>query len=320
MNEHLNISVVIPAKNEEQFLMLCLDSIKKAFSCNDNYEIIVVDNNSKDKTCEIAKNYDCKVIQNQKSGAGATRNAGASLAKGEFIAFVDADCVINKKWFQFTKEHFQDVRVVAVGTKISPNFDNATWVENAVFSLNNRRGVVVSEKAIKVRWLGTSNMLVRKTAFDKVKGFKEYLITCEDYDFCERLSEIGDILLDKRINTVHLREETTLKELFCRELWRGQDSLRHWMNSEHKLHEAPSIFIPGFFLFFIFLGLVAILLNFKFGVTLWCFALICPVLMVLRSKKVLSNPLLFMQCLLVSSTYLLSRGVALIKDVIVGIK
>lgn len=315
-NQRIDISIVIPAKNEGNYLKLCLDSIIKALGNNNTYEIIIVDNKSEDNSVEIAKKYNCKIIQNKKEGVGSSRNAGASIAKGEFIAFIDGDCILDEKWFQFTKEHFYHQRIAAVGTKICPNFNTATWVEETIFHLNNRRGVALSEEMVKVKWIGTSNMLVRKEDFDKIGGFNEDLITCEDYDLCTRLAEFGDIVLDKRIFTIHLRESKNLKELFKRELWRGQYSLRVWIKNNFKFYEASSILLPGFFLLCIVLGIITIPINFELSIFFGLFAFICPLMIVIRSKEARVNPLLFMRSLVISSTYLLARSISLLQELL----
>ena len=86
----MKLSIVIPAKNEEKYLPKLLASVKKQ-SFKD-YEIIVADNNSKDKTKEIAKSYGCKIVKGGLPGKG--RNAGAKIAKGEIILFLDADVIL----------------------------------------------------------------------------------------------------------------------------------------------------------------------------------------------------------------------------------
>ncbi len=310
----IDISIVIPAKNEEEFLKLCIENIIKAVS-KYKFEIIVVDNESDDNTSKIAEIYGCRVVQNEKRGAASSRNIGASIAEGEFVAFIDADCIIEEKWFEYTKEHFQNQKVVAVGTKASINFNNATWVERTVFYLNNRKSSNISKKAAKVRWIGTSNMLIKKIYFDEVGGFNEDFITCEDYNLCERLSQLGDIIMDRRILTMHLRESKTLKELYGRELWRGQDNLKNWKNCGYKLHESLSVLVPGIFLICIILGVLStILFDYKNSIIFFLLMLSCPLLMVvLRSPKAFLNPVLLIQCIAVSISYLLGRGIAIVR-------
>jgi glycosyltransferase involved in cell wall biosynthesis len=90
------ISVIIPAFNEEKFLGNCLFSLKNQ-DFND-FEIIVVDNNSRDKTSKIAKKFGVKLVSEKNQGAALARNRGAKEAKGEILAFTDADTILPKNW------------------------------------------------------------------------------------------------------------------------------------------------------------------------------------------------------------------------------
>jgi glycosyltransferase involved in cell wall biosynthesis len=92
------ISVVIPAYNEEQNISICLESLCRQILPRDQYEIIVVDGGSKDRTRETAARYaDMVFIQTSKRVGGA-RNDGALKAKGEILATTDADCIIPEDW------------------------------------------------------------------------------------------------------------------------------------------------------------------------------------------------------------------------------
>lgn len=95
----VKISVVIPAYNEEKKISSCIKSVLDQ-SYNE-YEIIVVDNNSSDKTKEIIhgfKNKKLKYIFEKNRGRGAARNAGINNSTGEIIAMIDCDCVAPKDW------------------------------------------------------------------------------------------------------------------------------------------------------------------------------------------------------------------------------
>jgi glycosyltransferase involved in cell wall biosynthesis len=95
MSKHkLKVSVVICAFNEEKFIAKTLESvIKQSYK---NYEIIVVDNNSKDKTALIASKYTLKVIKEQKQGLSFARNAGFNQADGDILVKLDSDTVLEK--------------------------------------------------------------------------------------------------------------------------------------------------------------------------------------------------------------------------------
>ena len=90
------ISIIIPTLNEEKYLPLLLASIKnQAFK---EYEIILADAGSKDRTVEIAKQYGCRIIPGGSPSKG--RNEGAKVAKGELLFFIDADAVLPPKFFE----------------------------------------------------------------------------------------------------------------------------------------------------------------------------------------------------------------------------
>ena len=113
----MNVSFIVPAKDEERFIAECISSIKKQRSSNEsdsNHIITVVDNQSKDRTANIAKKLGVNVIHQPLSNAGTTRNTGANLATSHFLAFVDADCTLPANWLERCLSHFEDQSVVVV--------------------------------------------------------------------------------------------------------------------------------------------------------------------------------------------------------------
>ena len=93
----MKLSVVIITKNEEKYLPWLLESIKSQ-KVNFDYEIIVSDANSTDKTRQIAKNFWCKIVDGWLPSKW--RNEGAKVVKGEWILFLDADVIIPENALQ----------------------------------------------------------------------------------------------------------------------------------------------------------------------------------------------------------------------------
>lgn len=103
----VNVSVVIPALNEEHTLPVCLDAL--AAQTQPPYEVIVVDNGSTDKTADIARSYPfVRLIEEPKRGRVYARNAGFMAARGAIIARIDADAIVPSDWVAHIATYFMD--------------------------------------------------------------------------------------------------------------------------------------------------------------------------------------------------------------------
>ena len=97
----MKLSIIIPAYNVEKYIARCLDSLVNQDLPESDYEILVVNDGSKDKSVEIARTYakkysNLKVITQINGGVGSARNKGISLSKGKYIYFIDPDDYIAK--------------------------------------------------------------------------------------------------------------------------------------------------------------------------------------------------------------------------------
>ncbi|MCJ7768188.1 glycosyltransferase family 2 protein [Candidatus Bathyarchaeota archaeon] len=108
------VSVVIPAHNEENQITKCLESV--VGTGYQNLEIIVIDDNSTDGTAEVASRYATQVItRRSRGGIAAARNNGLQVVRGEIVAFVDADCVVDESWLHMLLSHYRDSKIAGVG-------------------------------------------------------------------------------------------------------------------------------------------------------------------------------------------------------------
>ena len=82
-------SIIIPAYNMEKYIKKTLDSVKK--QTFKDYEVIVIDDGSTDKTVEVAKKFDVKVIEHKHAGLSVVRNAAIKEAKGDYLVLLDSD-------------------------------------------------------------------------------------------------------------------------------------------------------------------------------------------------------------------------------------
>jgi glycosyltransferase involved in cell wall biosynthesis len=103
----LKLSLIIPTFNEERHIEACLKAI--AMQTVKPFEVIVVDNNSTDKTLEIAEKYDfVSVIKESKQGRGYARTAGFNGARGDILARIDADSRIHIDWVERVQKRFNE--------------------------------------------------------------------------------------------------------------------------------------------------------------------------------------------------------------------
>ncbi len=193
----MKISVVIPAYNEEKTISRCLDSIVNQLEKPD--EIIVVDNNSLDKTAKIAEKYpNVKIIKEKRQGIAHARNAGFNKATGDILARCDADSIIPKNWLKQIKKDFEsDGQTIAV----TPDFHlfDMAIVKNSL--LPAKIFFTISKLIIKMPSLIGPAMAIRKSAWEKVKNdvcVKDADVH-EDIDLTIHLSKFGKIYLDHQI-------------------------------------------------------------------------------------------------------------------------
>ncbi|MEK7615013.1 MAG: glycosyltransferase [Patescibacteria group bacterium] len=177
------LTIVIPTKNEEVFLPVLLESIRK--QTVQPKEIIVADAHSTDKTRQIAKSFGAKVIDGGLPGVG--RNKGAAVAKTELILFLDADVELRDP--QFLEK--------AIGEVLERKIDLATC---EVFPLSDAFVDHFLHKAYNVYARAWGSlfphapgfcMFVRKDKHDKLKGFDETITFCEDMDYAQRMRKHG---------------------------------------------------------------------------------------------------------------------------------
>ncbi len=108
----MKVSVVIPAYNEEKRLASCLKSVFNQTVAP--YEVVVVDNNSTDRTAEIAEKMGARVVKENIQGLIFARNRGFDEAKGDIIARTDADTTVPNTWIEKISKHFTEEPIDAL--------------------------------------------------------------------------------------------------------------------------------------------------------------------------------------------------------------
>lgn len=174
-------SIIIPTYNEEEYLPVLLDSIKEQDFTD--YEIIVADANSEDKTREIAEEYGCIVVDGGLPAVG--RNNGAKVAKGELLLFLDSD-------LQLTEDYLGNVlyefRMERLGIAITQMLPMSNRVEDKLFH-DFANYFMIGIENIKPHGAGCYGIIAKKSLHDECGGFDESLTFGEDTDYIERLAK-----------------------------------------------------------------------------------------------------------------------------------
>src|SRR3989344_4403803 len=218
----MKASVIIPAYNEEKTIGKTLESLREQKFRD--FEIIVVDDGSKDGTAEIAKKNGAKVIKQKNAGPAAARNNGAESAKGEIIIFIDADCVADERWLEHMLKPFSDKDVAGVQGAYKSDQKSlvARFTQLDIEDRYNR----LDRKADSLDWIGSYSAAYRKKIFIELGGFDKDFPTGpgEDPEFSFKVSRKGYKLVFKRNAIVyHFHETSLLKYLrtkFYRAYWR----------------------------------------------------------------------------------------------------
>lgn len=238
MNSNLDFSVIIPAKNEELHLGNCLASIFSIAYNRNRYEVLVIDNGSHDRTVEIATAMGATVFKQPGLTISGLRNFGASQAKGKVLAFLDADCTVDREWLSAAAQYLESLDIAAFGSAPLPP-PQATWVQATWVYIRARNKITED-----VSWLESMNMFIPRHIFVAVGGFDDTLITCEDYELSQRLLHQGRIVSDQRIRAVHYGEADTVARFFRKERWRATSNYQGLRTRWKNTSEWPSLILP----------------------------------------------------------------------------
>ncbi len=182
--EKIFISVVVPAYNEEKNIGRCLTSLKKQNFPQKNYEIIVVNNASTDRTEQVAQKKGVKVIFEPKKGISSALKRGFETARADLIALIDADTVAPKEWLANIYRAFEnDKDVVLVGSRavLRPILPLALVAQ---FAIN-----FIGSSILKL--FPAYAMSFRKNAYQKAGGINTKIDFNGDTDLCLRLKKYG---------------------------------------------------------------------------------------------------------------------------------
>jgi len=206
------ISVVMPNLNSASTIGKALEA---AFASRyRNFEVVVVDDGSDDNSIEIIEKYPCRLIElNGHHGTSKARNTGALKSKGDYIFFIDSDCLLKEDTFSIVNRTINslDDNVVIGGTYSCEPYDRGFF--------NKFQAVFVNY--FETRWpdrpdyIAAHAMIIKREAFIKSGGFPErFMPIIEDVEFSHRLKRQGyRLIINPEIEVRHIFNFNLLKSM-----------------------------------------------------------------------------------------------------------
>lgn len=209
-------SVIIVNYNTKNLLKNCLNSIFEKINNND-FEIIIVDNNSQDGSIEMLKNNfisKIKLIENKENfGFGTANNIGANIAKGDYLFFLNSDIVVKKNILKNIEKVLKNKNIGAISPRlVLQNMENQEHAYGDFPLLLNlffgklKRKAKDEKNIIYTDWISGAALVIRRNIFKSIGGFDEnFFMYFEDIDLCKRVKKEGYIIaVCKDILIVHL--------------------------------------------------------------------------------------------------------------------
>lgn len=173
----IDISVLIPAYNEEKYIARCLRSLKAQYTPNCKFELLVQDDCSTDSTSELCKNFATAISYEKNStnlGLPATLNRALQRSKGQFVVRVDADDYVNCHYLNFLK----------IAAETNPDCDAVSCDYQTVDENEN----IISRQQFISAPIGCAT-LFKKSVFDNIGNYNEFFRANEDKEFYARFKK-----------------------------------------------------------------------------------------------------------------------------------
>src|SRR3954453_3181663 len=183
------VSVVVCSYNAERTMEACLASLE-ALDYPD-YEVIVVNDGSTDRTLEIAERFPfCRIISQPNKGLSVARNVGAEAASGEIVAYTDSDCVADPDWLTYLVAKMETSNLAACGGPNFPPPEDSLVPAAVAVSPGGPTHVLISDEIAE--HIAGCNMAFRRDALLALGGFDPvYRAAGDDVDICWRFQDAG---------------------------------------------------------------------------------------------------------------------------------
>lgn len=213
----MDIAFILPTLNEEEHIGGVLDAVREHAGGALNYELIVVDNGSSDRTVEIAERKGALCVHKPGYTISVLRNLGVSSSSADVLVFLDADVYLGEGWGE---------RIGAIIARLHREPDIITGSIYGISKENNwieRIWFAPRTTSKQIGYINGGHLIIHRSLFLKVGGFAPELETGEDCEFCFRAKRAGArIENDPDLKVIHAGYPKSIRRFFARERWHGK--------------------------------------------------------------------------------------------------
>ncbi len=231
----MDVSVIVPAYNAEKTIQTTLSSLLDQ-SFKGMYEIIIVNDGSKDKTVGIVKNIikknpNIRIINQINRGPAAARNAGSKAANGKILLFTDSDCIPEKNWIEEMISPFKNSEIVGVQGRYKIFNKDSLIARFVQYEIEERYQRM--EKQKNIDFIGSYSAAYKGETFLKFGGFDEQFkkASGEDPEISYRMADAGLKMVFAPHAIVLHHHQDTLKKYLKMKYGRG-----YWGHLLYKKH------------------------------------------------------------------------------------
>jgi GT2 family glycosyltransferase len=212
-------SIIVPVFNALAYLEHTATALRDLVDTTPDAELIFVDNGSTDGSWEKVKSLECentKTIRKPDVNVGEVRNAGALMAAGSVLVFVDADCLVDSDYLESIRAAMEQSGAAAVGAYYSMSPD-PNWLERSWHRLHEPDANGFTS------WVPAGNLAVRADVFRSIGGFRADLSSGEDVDLCRRIEATGTpVYQSMSIVSRHLGNAQKASDFIRKHAWHGE--------------------------------------------------------------------------------------------------
>jgi GT2 family glycosyltransferase len=310
------VSIIIPCKNIDNYLMQCIEKIKELKY--KNFEIIVLPDSG-----EHSQTLNLIIYPTGPISPGAKRNIGQRLAKGDIFAYIDSDAYPTADWLTNAVKYIQNGINVIGGPGLTPPEDNEKQEAGGYILSSKAMGGLSSRYSIhglhKTDLIHSVNMIVKKEIMEKVGGWDERLWPGEDAQICYKFRKLGIELYESGDVVVYHHRRSLfiphLKQIAAYAKYRGYLSKNYGWQMVRLIYLLPSIL-----LIYLFFGIIFSLFNNYFReiflATFIIYIILILIMSLMASKKKSLFLLVFFGTILTHITY----GVYFFVGLLTGVK